>query len=410
MRSHAHIFRVSLYYLYILSLKPEMSPEWSPKNGSHCLPKIDCIGKTCQTKIKSASNAKRWPTLDLGRSRLAKTQELQNAPVLVGEYMPKLVCVCCLLLYFCVLWKGLFSHDCCMSICLSAFFDFGNSRRAEFRKMYPTASNGEISSMLAKVWKEAPAEIKKEYVEREARLREQYKRDIAAWTEACKRGTLPLSSPEDADNSIMEDGDDQIEEYGEYCLQQVLVKSQSDDPENDKKPPAVEGYSKRQDHKTQSNVAGHMEERLEGRYRAPTFADFPQQQEQPVDAHEHSIDTTSHQWPKYAAAARKNTKDGSDTSFSSDEKSLAPLTSSDIGGFLAAAAMLDAGPPDQGNVHSIQQDEANDYECGAKSSTSTATGAVARDRPMTFGVRKVVSQLPPESMKDEDLPKIPTPP
>jgi HMG (high mobility group) box len=269
--------------------------------------------------------------------------------------------------------------------------------------MHPNATNGEISSMLATVWKEAPTEIKKEYVEREARLREQYKRDIAAWTEASRRGTLP-PSPEQADNKIM--GDDQIEEYEEYC-QQVLVKSEIVDPENDEKPPAVEGQSNRQDQETQSNIAGYMEESSEGQPRAPMFEVFTQHQEQHVDAHEHNNDTLSHQRPKYAVARNSN-KAGSDTSSSSDEKSLAPLTSSDIGGFLAAAAMLDASP-DRGNVHSMQQEE-HDFEYTAKPPASATTGVVARDWPMAVGVRKVVSQLPPESMKDEDLPTIPTPP
>jgi hypothetical protein len=110
-------------------------------------------------------------------------------------------------------------------------------------------------------------------------------------------------------------------------------------------------------------------------------------------------DPSSHQ-SKYAA--RSN---GSDTSFSSDEKSLAPLISTDTGAFLAAAAMLDA--PDQGNAH---RQYAQDDECIAKLPASTTGAAAKGGTTMKSSVRKVVSKLPPESMQDEDLPKIPSSP
>jgi HMG (high mobility group) box len=249
---------------------------------------------------------------------------------------------------------------------MSAFFDFSNSRRAQFRKMHPIATNGEISSILAKVWKEAPHEVKREYIEREARLRDQYKRDIAAWTEASKGGGGPV---EDEDHEESE--------------RPVIVKRENDDPENDQKPPAVEGNSNVQDQETlPTNGTRHMEQFSDG-HRAARLGDFEQ----------HNYSSRHHRSSNYAAAAiRGNKKEISEDSYSSDEKSLAPLTSTDIGGFLAAAAMLDA--PDN-NARKTQTQQ----------HTQPNAGSLAA-RTMQSNVRKVVSQLPPESIRDDDLPKI----
>jgi HMG (high mobility group) box len=137
---------------------------------------------------------------------------------------------------------------------MSAFFDFGNARRAQFRNMHPNATNGEISSMLAKIWKEAPHEVKKEYIEREARLREQYKRDIAAWMEANKGGPAAMRGPP-SEELLEHEEDDQI----------------------DTKPPAVESQSKRQDQsETSSNTTGYTDVSSNG-HRAPRLGDFEQE-------------------------------------------------------------------------------------------------------------------------------------
>lgn len=43
------------------------------------------------------------------------------------------------------------------------------------------ASNAEISKILSRMWKEAPEDLKKEYTDKEAKLREEYKVKIAEW-------------------------------------------------------------------------------------------------------------------------------------------------------------------------------------------------------------------------------------
>lgn len=64
---------------------------------------------------------------------------------------------------------------------MSAFLAFSNQRRAALKRKNPDATNADLSKMLSVAWKEASPEFKAEYVEEEARLREQYKIDIVAW-------------------------------------------------------------------------------------------------------------------------------------------------------------------------------------------------------------------------------------
>ena len=61
---------------------------------------------------------------------------------------------------------------------MSAYLAYSNKRRAALKRMYPEASNGDLSKMLSKAWKEAPPDVKAEYIEEEARLRAQYNIDM----------------------------------------------------------------------------------------------------------------------------------------------------------------------------------------------------------------------------------------
>lgn len=63
----------------------------------------------------------------------------------------------------------------------SAYLSFANSKRALVKKMKPNVSNAEISKTLSDMWKSAPPDVKQPYIQKEARLREQYKIDIANW-------------------------------------------------------------------------------------------------------------------------------------------------------------------------------------------------------------------------------------
>ena len=70
---------------------------------------------------------------------------------------------------------------------MSAFLSYSNSKRAALRKTNPRLTNGDMSKMLAKMWREAPEEEKREHIEREERLREIYLKDMAAWRERTKK-------------------------------------------------------------------------------------------------------------------------------------------------------------------------------------------------------------------------------
>lgn len=63
----------------------------------------------------------------------------------------------------------------------SAFLSFSNSRRAEAKRTHKSASNAEISRILAKMWSEAPADVKKHYIDSEASARAEYKKNVAVW-------------------------------------------------------------------------------------------------------------------------------------------------------------------------------------------------------------------------------------
>ena len=70
---------------------------------------------------------------------------------------------------------------------MSSFLSYSNSKRAALRRANPYLTNGDMSKMLAKMWREAPDEEKREHIEREERLREIYLKDMAAWRERTKK-------------------------------------------------------------------------------------------------------------------------------------------------------------------------------------------------------------------------------
>ena len=64
---------------------------------------------------------------------------------------------------------------------MSSFLSYSNSKRSEIKRTHPGISNADASKLLAKMWKEAPYEEKREHIEREERLREIYKREMAKY-------------------------------------------------------------------------------------------------------------------------------------------------------------------------------------------------------------------------------------
>jgi hypothetical protein len=63
----------------------------------------------------------------------------------------------------------------------SAFLSFSNSRRAAVKQENKQATNAEISGILSTMWKEAPDDLKKKYMDQEAKAREEYKKRMAEW-------------------------------------------------------------------------------------------------------------------------------------------------------------------------------------------------------------------------------------
>ena len=64
---------------------------------------------------------------------------------------------------------------------MSSFLAFSNERRRALAKAHPNLNGTELSCLLAKLWKECPAEIKQKYRERELREREMFKQCRAEW-------------------------------------------------------------------------------------------------------------------------------------------------------------------------------------------------------------------------------------
>jgi hypothetical protein len=64
---------------------------------------------------------------------------------------------------------------------MSAFLSFSNSKRALIRKQHPDIGNAQVSRILAQMWKEAPEEERKQHIEKEFGLRQDYKVAIADW-------------------------------------------------------------------------------------------------------------------------------------------------------------------------------------------------------------------------------------
>jgi len=81
-----------------------------------------------------------------------------------------------------------------------AYFAFSNERRQEVKNQNQNATNGEISRILSKMWKEASEEVRKMYLDSEAREREKYSEKMVEWKEKRKREAA--ENAERADESM----------------------------------------------------------------------------------------------------------------------------------------------------------------------------------------------------------------
>jgi hypothetical protein len=68
-----------------------------------------------------------------------------------------------------------------------AYFAFSNARRQRIKNENPNATNAEISRILAKMWKEAPEDVKNVYLEEEAGRREEHAIAMEEWRKQNKK-------------------------------------------------------------------------------------------------------------------------------------------------------------------------------------------------------------------------------
>ncbi|KAG7343683.1 HMG high mobility group box-containing protein [Nitzschia inconspicua] len=66
---------------------------------------------------------------------------------------------------------------------MSAFLSYSNRKRMEVKETHKHTKTADISRILAQMWKDAPPEEKKEFIDEEYRLRQEYKVAMAVWKE-----------------------------------------------------------------------------------------------------------------------------------------------------------------------------------------------------------------------------------
>lgn len=133
---------------------------------------------------------------------------------------------------------------------MSAYLAFANALRAEVKAQNPECSNGEISKILSKKWKEASDDQKKRHRDEEAEKWVKYKEQMAIWKKKndgrkrAARALQPMSSGaakkkkkgiiSDEDSSLPVDGfdDGQFPTYSSSMLDQS-------NPSQDGKTPQV---------------------------------------------------------------------------------------------------------------------------------------------------------------------------
>lgn len=70
---------------------------------------------------------------------------------------------------------------------MSAFLSYSNRKRAEVKEKHKNAKTADVSRILAQMWKDAPSEEKKEFVDEEYRLRQDYKVAMAEWKDRTEK-------------------------------------------------------------------------------------------------------------------------------------------------------------------------------------------------------------------------------
>lgn len=64
---------------------------------------------------------------------------------------------------------------------MSAFLSFSSAKRSDVKELYPNIPNSEVSKLLSSWWRDAPKEEKRSYIDKELKLRQQYKVQTQTW-------------------------------------------------------------------------------------------------------------------------------------------------------------------------------------------------------------------------------------
>ncbi len=102
---------------------------------------------------------------------------------------------------------------------MSAYLAFSNCRRAKAKKENPQMGNAELSRLLSTMWKEAPAETRQKYIDREYAKRQAYNTSIATWKENTKeekrvkrerREEVALRAVEASEQSVVSSNEEKL--------------------------------------------------------------------------------------------------------------------------------------------------------------------------------------------------------
>jgi HMG (high mobility group) box len=291
------------------------------------------------------------------------------------------------------------------------FIEFSNSRRAAIYKENPQATSAEISAMLSQQWREAPEDVKREYLERQSRRREQYKQDTSAWREQVKATGGSHMQEEDssllfAQNESNSQGETAPFRAQHFDCKRAAVPDISSSLEDEHKlsqtakgPPTSSSYNQKgYNHHPHASASRHQSMAWPTTITSRTSQGLMNVQQHPHQQHQpHHFQLPS---PPINPHAPTSTSMHEATSaqhllshqqrlqfdftanpyYPSQEAAavapLAPLTATDRGSFLAAAAALDMG-------HLAH------YNSGLHTTTTSASTV-----PMHASVRNVVANLP----------------
>ena len=206
---------------------------------------------------------------------------------------------------------------------MSAFLAFSNERRKEVTEANPMLTNGEISKILADMWRVAPAKQKQLYQHQEVKLRQQYKASVSKRRKSLKAGDLlsvlecvsvSSSSLKNFSDSMANHDDSESLGCFEYMLDSLNEEESSEVMSNSSRGHSVSENTAR------VTLPDEMDNQM---MMGSCGVNYMQN-----DMNNNASSSFSMEPPRFGSAFP-----------------LEPLISTDFGGFLAAAAFLD-GPSD----------------------------------------------------------------